>query len=113
MRHGPGALPARDVVWMATREGAKAIGLEAEIGSLVIGRKADLIMVDRQALHQTPGDDPYSQLVYASSPSDVRLTMVDGAIVSRDGELTWADRAAVAAEARVTARDLMTRAGLR
>jgi 5-methylthioadenosine/S-adenosylhomocysteine deaminase len=112
LRHGAGALGARDVVWMATREGAKALGLEEDIGSLTIGKKADLIVLGRQAPHQAPGEDPYSQIVYASGPSDVRLTMVDGEIVTRDGELTWGDRRAVAAEARVAARGLMARAGL-
>ena len=112
MRQGAGALSARDVVWMATREGARAIGLDADIGSVAVGKKADLIMVGRQALHQTPGEDPYSQLVYASGPDDVRLTVVDGTIVARDGEVTWADRAALAAEARVATRGLIARAGL-
>ncbi len=98
MRRGPGALTARDVVRMATREGATAIGLESDIGTIAIGKKADLIVVDRDAVHQGPGGDPYSQLVYSSGPSDVRLTVIDGRIVARDGELMWADRAEVAAD---------------
>jgi 5-methylthioadenosine/S-adenosylhomocysteine deaminase len=97
---------------MATREGARAIGLDDDIGSIAVGKKADLIMVDHRALHQAPGGDPYSQLVYASSPADVLLTVVDGEIVARGGEVTWADRTAIAAEARIAAHGLMARAGL-
>ena len=111
-RHGPGALTARDVIRMATREGARALGLDGEIGSIEPGKRADLIVVGAEALHQTPGGDPYSLIVYASGPQDVRLTMVDGEVVARDGELLWADRREVTADARTAARLLMTRAGL-
>ena len=54
MRKAPGALPARDVVWMATREGARALGLEDEIGSIEPGKRADLIVVDRDRPHLAP-----------------------------------------------------------
>ncbi len=113
MRHNPGALPARDVVRMATREGAHALGLDREIGSIEPGKRADLIVVGIDDVHQAPGADPYSTLVYASSPADVRLTMVDGDVVANAGELTWADRRDIASTAIAAARSLMTRAGLR
>jgi cytosine/adenosine deaminase-related metal-dependent hydrolase len=112
MRLGPGALPAREVVRMATRDGARALGLDAEIGSVTIGKKADLIVVDTQGVHQLPGRDPYSVLVYATRATDVRVTIVDGAIVARSGELTWADSRAIAAEAREAAAVLLRRAGI-
>jgi cytosine/adenosine deaminase-related metal-dependent hydrolase len=112
VRRGPGSLPARDVVWMATREGARALGLDAEIGSIEPGKKADLVLVGTDGLHQSPGGDPYSQLVYASRPSDVRVTLVDGEIVARDGAPVWADAAEVRAEASGAARRLRDRAGL-
>ena len=112
MRSGPGALPAREVVWMATREGARALELEHEIGSIEVGKRADLIVVGCEDLHQQPGGDPYSRLVYATRASDVKITIVDGNIVARDGELTWEDRRAVAAEAADAARELTARAGL-
>jgi cytosine/adenosine deaminase-related metal-dependent hydrolase len=112
MRYGPGALPARDVVWMATREGARALGLEAEIGSIEIGKKADLIVVNTRGLHQVPGDDPYARLVYATRAADVRATLVDGEVVARDGRLTWEDAEAVRADAEQAARTLVGRAGL-
>ena len=71
IRHQPGVLPARDVVWMATRAGARTLGLEQEIGSIEVGKRADVIVVDRERTHQTPGPDPYSTLVYAARGTDV------------------------------------------
>ena len=110
MRRGPGALPARDVVRMATCDGAHALGLAREIGSVELGKRADLIVVGTNAVHQAPGVDPYSLLVYASDPSDVRMTMVDGQIVARAGELEWADRRAIVADAAEAAGRLRARA---
>jgi 5-methylthioadenosine/S-adenosylhomocysteine deaminase len=112
MRIGPGVLHARDVVAMATREGARALGLDDEIGSVEVGKKADLILVEAAGLHQTPAPDPYVRLVFSSRAADVRLTMVDGEIVARDGEILWADRAAIAAEAEDAARELVARSGI-
>jgi 5-methylthioadenosine/S-adenosylhomocysteine deaminase len=111
MRRGPGALPARQIVEMATREGAVAVGIEDEIGSIEPGKKADVIVVDASNLHQVPGRDPYSVLVYASRPSDVRLTVVDGEVVARDGVLAWADRREIADTARSATKKLLTRGG--
>jgi 5-methylthioadenosine/S-adenosylhomocysteine deaminase len=85
MRLGPGRLTAREVVAMATREGARALGLDHEVGSVELGKKADLIIVGRDQAHQQPALDPYTTLVYASRPSDVRYTLVDGDVVARDG----------------------------
>jgi 5-methylthioadenosine/S-adenosylhomocysteine deaminase len=107
---GPGALTARDALTMATREGARAIGLGSEVGTIEVGRKADLIMVDSRGVHQVPGQDPYSTLVYASQPTDVRLTVIDGRIVARDGALTWAETGAIGEEARQAAEMLRTKA---
>src|SRR5262245_43441076 len=81
VRLGPGALPAQDVVWMATREGARAVGLESEIGSIEPGKRADLILIDRDRPHVAPDSDPWSTIVYGSRGTDVRLTMVDGEVL--------------------------------
>jgi 5-methylthioadenosine/S-adenosylhomocysteine deaminase len=112
MRRGPGALPARDALWMATRGGALTIGLEAQIGSLERGKRADLIVVARDGLHMQPDRDPWSTLVYAGRGSDVRLTMVDGEILVDQFALTRADRQELVAEASVAAEELSSRAGL-
>lgn len=99
-RRGPGALPARDVVWMATREGARAIGREADVGSIEAGKRADLIVVDRGAPHLTPDPDPWSTLVYSARGTDVRTVLVDGEVLVRDFALTRLDPGEIAAEAR-------------
>jgi 5-methylthioadenosine/S-adenosylhomocysteine deaminase len=112
VRGEPGALTARDALWMATREGAKALALEHEIGSIEPGKRADLILVDRTAAHVAPDADPWSTLVYAARGTDVRLTMVDGEILVKDGELTRLDGREIAAEATVAAKTLALRAGI-
>jgi 5-methylthioadenosine/S-adenosylhomocysteine deaminase len=112
MRRGPGALTARDAVWMATREGARAIGLDAEIGSIAPGKKADLVVIGTDGLHQAPGADPYSRLVYASRATDVRATIVDGEILVRDGQLVRDDAARIRHDADAAARLLVARAAL-
>lgn len=106
VRHQPGALTARDAVWMATREGARALGLEREIGSIEVGKRADLILVDAQ------GPDPYSAVVYSSRGTDVRTTIVDGHVLVDDGAPTRWAAADLAATARTEAAALAARAGL-
>jgi 5-methylthioadenosine/S-adenosylhomocysteine deaminase len=112
MRRGPGVLPAREVLWMATRAGARTLGLEGAIGSLEAGKRADLIVVDRDRPHLAPGPDPYSTIVYAARGSDVRTTVVDGELLVEDFAPVHVDRAGIAAEARVAAHQLASRAGL-
>ncbi len=110
MRLGPGALPARDVVAMATREGARALGLDADIGSVEVGKKADLIIVGRHGLHQQPAVDPYATLVYATRPSDVTWTLVDGVVVAHHGAVQWADSPMLVEAARRAGAELAGRA---
>jgi 5-methylthioadenosine/S-adenosylhomocysteine deaminase len=112
VRRRPGALTARDALWMATREGARALGVETELGSIAPGKRADLILVERDRPHLAPDPDPFSTLVYAARGSDVRLTMVDGQILVRDGRLTQADGAEISARAATAARELAGRAAL-
>jgi 5-methylthioadenosine/S-adenosylhomocysteine deaminase len=112
VRHAPGVLPAREVLWMATRAGARTLGLEDAIGSLEPGKRADLVVVDRDRPHLAPGPDPYSTLVYAARGSDVRTTVVDGVMLVDDFAPVRVDRAEIASDARVAARQLASRAGL-
>ncbi len=112
VRHEPGVLPARDVLWMATRSGAKTLGLEHEIGSVETGKKADLIRVRRQDVHLAPDVDPYSTLVYATRGSDVRTTIVDGDVLVDNGEPVRVSRVEVALDAQYAAREIARRAGV-
>jgi 5-methylthioadenosine/S-adenosylhomocysteine deaminase len=119
MRVTPGALPARDVLWMATRAGARTLGLEDDIGSLEVGKRADLIIVDLGQPHSAPGAEwrsdwhgVYSSLVYAARGSDVRTTIVDGVVLVDDGVPVRVDPAEVVATARAEARGLAARAGV-
>jgi 5-methylthioadenosine/S-adenosylhomocysteine deaminase len=112
MGRGPGALTARDAVWMATREGARAIGQAPDLGSLEPGKLADLIVVSASGVHQRPAGDPFSVLVYACRASDVRATIIDGHIVWRDGTLSWGDPVEIAADADRARATLRARAGV-
>src|SRR4051812_36923193 len=112
MRKAPGALPARDVLWMATRAGAETLGMADTIGSLEPGKCADLLVVDRDRPHLAPGPDPYSTLVYAARGSDVRTTVVDGEVLVDDFAPVRVDRTEIAIAAREAARQLASRAGL-
>lgn len=97
---------------MATRAGARTLGLEHEVGSIEVGKRADVIVVDRERTHQTPGPDPYSTLVYAARGTDVTTTIVDGELLVEHGQPLRVDPAEVIAEARKSARELAMRARL-
>jgi 5-methylthioadenosine/S-adenosylhomocysteine deaminase len=112
VRQRPGILPARDVLWMATRAGARTLGLEHDVGSLEPGKRADVIVVDRDRPHLAPGPDPYSTLVYAVRGSDVRTTIVDGVLLVDEFVPVRVDRREVAVNAREAARSLAARASL-
>jgi len=85
--YGPTAMPAETVFAMATLEGAKAMGMEKEIGSLEAGKKADIVLVNMGNWHTQPliGANVYSQLVYQAQASDVYATIVDGKILMLNG----------------------------
>jgi 5-methylthioadenosine/S-adenosylhomocysteine deaminase len=99
----PRTIPARTALEMATREGARALGLEKSIGSLEPGKRADLIVVDMSSARQTPLYDPMSHLVYATHGDDVRTTIVNGRILMRDRTMLTLDERSVIAEARAQA----------
>jgi 5-methylthioadenosine/S-adenosylhomocysteine deaminase len=113
VRQRPGALTARDAVWMATREGARAIGAADELGSIEPGKRADLILVERDRPHLAPDAEVWSTLVYAARGTDVRLTMVEGEVLVSDFSLVNEEVTAIAAEARSAAATLAARADLR
>ncbi len=103
--HDPTVVPARTALDLATRGGARALGMAQQIGSLEAGRRADLITVSVGAARQTPLYDPVSHLVYTTRGDDVRTTIVNGAVLMRDRQVRTLDRAAVIADAnRLAAR---------
>ena len=110
IRAGVGTLSAADVLRMATREGARALGLEAELGSIEVGKRADLILIDRDRPNLSIAPDPVSAIVYAARPSDVRTTIVDGQIIVDDFKLVAQDVSEIAATARAEAEALARRA---
>jgi 5-methylthioadenosine/S-adenosylhomocysteine deaminase len=112
VRKAPGALTARDAIWMATREGARALGLENEIGSIDPGKRADLILIDRNRLHLAPDREVWSTLAFAATGSDVRMTMVEGEVLVDQFELSRLDRHAITADARSAAAALYAHAGI-
>lgn len=97
--HGAEALPALRVLRMATIDGARALGLDEEIGTIEVGKRADLTLLNIEALHTTPHPDPVSTIVYAALMSDVETVIIDGRVVMRAGQLTTMDERAVIIEA--------------
>src|SRR5256714_5196202 len=108
--HGPEVVPAAQALRMATIDGARAMQLGSEIGSLEVGKRADIIIVDLNQLHTAPAADVVSLLAYSAQASDVRTTIVDGQVVMRDRELTTMNEAEVIAEANREAKALAARA---
>ena len=78
-------IPALDVVHMATKNGAELLGFE-NVGDIVVGNFADLILIDLSKPHNQPNNDIISNLVYATKSSDVYLTMINGKIVYENGK---------------------------
>lgn len=107
----PTVMPAWEVLRMATIEGAQAIGLGDEIGSLKAGKKADLIMVDLKEpnllpILEAPIRTIVPNLVYASTGREVKLVMIDGRILMRDGEFFTLDADKIRAEAQSVAEQV-------
>ena len=96
----PRALGAKSVVEMATIEGAKALHMEKQIGSLEVGKKADIILISLDEPNAVPMYDIYAQLAYALKSSDVETVVIGGRIVMRDKKLLTLNEPAILAKAR-------------
>ena len=112
LRLGPAALPAREIVRLATEGGARALGMEREIGTLEPGKRARLILVNLSGFHVLPFEDPATALVYAARADDVAMTIVDGRILFEDGHLTTIEEEALRHEALAQRRKVLARAEL-
>ncbi len=102
----PTLMPAAQVVALATREGARVLGLGETTGTLTPGKAADLIVVGLDQPHLTPLYDPYSHLVYAARAADVRHVMVGGRWLLTARRFTSLDWPALAADIRAGRQDL-------
>ncbi|MCA1682532.1 MAG: amidohydrolase family protein [Actinobacteria bacterium] len=109
--HGPGAITALQLLAMGTRDGATAMRLEAEIGTLEVGKKADIIVLDAARL-AGPGGDPATRIVYGGGSRAVRDVVVDGAVVVRGAVSLTLDATEVHARAAEALPGLARRAGL-
>lgn len=87
----PTSLPARSAVRMATRGGAEALNLDHLIGSIEVGKRADIVVINTRKVRYQPIRDPYTALTYCGSGSDVKDVIVDGRIIVRDGTLQTMD----------------------
>jgi len=97
----PKVISAQEAFELATIRGAQALHLDKEIGSLEKGKRADLILIERDALNQIPLYNFYSDLVYATKASDVQTVVINGRIVMRNRQLLTLNEAAVKADAAV------------
>ena len=98
-RMDPRALPARQTVELATIGGARALHLDKKIGSLEVGKQADLVLIGTGATHSTPMYNVYSQLVYALNAHDVRTIVIAGKIIMEDRVMNTMDKPGILAKA--------------
>ncbi len=111
-RDGPPGVAAMDLFEMATIGGARALGLDADIGSIEAGKYADLAVLDLRAAHAAGPEDVYTGLIYSARAADVRLVMVGGHILVEDARLIAFSESDAVAEAHTQRAALLTRAGL-
>jgi 5-methylthioadenosine/S-adenosylhomocysteine deaminase len=97
----PKIMTAQQAFELATIRGAQALHLEKEIGSLEIGKRADLVIVERNSLNQIPLYNIYSDLVYATKAADVETVIINGRTVMRNRRLLTLNERAIKASARV------------
>lgn len=107
----PTVIPAYEALAMATIEGARALGLGDKIGTIEVGKRADLLVWNRHAPHLCPAHNVIADLVYAARACDIQTVIVDGRIVMRDRQVLTLDEEKVMEEAGRRARRLAGRKG--
>ncbi len=111
--HGPTVMDARTVLRMATMGGAEVLGMSKEIGSIEVGKKADLVLLDLNDYHTFPSYDVdvYSRVVYSAGRSNVDTVLIDGQIVFENKQVRTIDRHIVMHESDKSIKRLLTRIG--
>ena len=104
-----GVIEPYTVLRMATAGGAQALGLSSVCGTIEVGKRADLILVNLDTVHSQPVNDIFSQIVHCAKASDVRTVIVDGEVLMKYRVLTRLDEKKVLADAKAANRDLMER----
>ncbi|RWR05897.1 5'-deoxyadenosine deaminase [Siminovitchia fortis] len=109
--HGPTIMDAKTIFRMATIGGAKAVGLEDQIGSLEVGKKADVAILDLNKFHTFPSAevDPVPRIVYSATRADVESTIINGKIVMEKGTVKTVDRDLVLQESNKSIKRLLKR----
>ena len=97
------------VLHMATTGGARALGLSSVCGTIEVGKRADLILIRLDAIHNQPVNDLFSQLVHCAKASDVQAVIVDGQVLMRDRQLQLVEEKKALEEAKKANLDLMAR----
>ncbi|MFT8319693.1 MAG: 5'-deoxyadenosine deaminase [Bacillus sp. (in: firmicutes)] len=112
--HGPTAMDARTVFRMATIGGAKAVGMENEIGSIEVGKKADLAILNLYNFHTFPSYDvdPISRIVYSATRADVETTIIDGRIMMENRIMKTVDKELVLKESNISIKRLLKRTNI-
>ena len=108
-RQDAGVIEPYAVLRMATAGGAKALGLSSLCGTIEVGKRADLVLVNLETIHNQPINDIFSQIVHCAKASDVQTVIVNGEILMRDRQLTRLDDKRILADAKIANRDLMER----
>ncbi|OXS74642.1 5'-deoxyadenosine deaminase [Domibacillus enclensis] len=112
--HGPTSMNARTVFRMATIGGARAVGMDQEIGSIEDGKKADIAILNLNHFHTFPSYDvdPISRIVYSATRADVETTIVNGKVVMENGLMKTVDKENVLKEADASIRRLLSRTAI-
>jgi len=103
----PTLLPAYQVLQMGTVKGAEAVNLAQEIGTLEVGKKADVILIDLEQPHLYPCHEPAANLIYSAQGSDVKTSIIDGQIIMKDRQVLTMDEEKVMFEARRYAEKML------
>lgn len=113
IQHGPTVMDAKTVLRMATMGGAEVLGMEKEIGSIEVGKLADMQLLDLEDFHVYPSYDAdlFSRVVYAATRGDVDTVLIDGKIVMQGKIVRTIDRRAVLSESNRALKGLLSRIG--